>query len=422
MSAIDKILDDVPIPKVIKVKQNFPRPILENVEEELTNKLKAKEVNSLMKKGQRVAIGVGSRGITNLPLMVKIIVREIKKAGAIPFIVPAMGSHGGATAQGQKDMLIGMGIKEDYVEAPIQASMETIQIDMTKNGLPVFIDKYANEADAIVVINRIKPHTGFRGPYESGLMKMLTIGLGKQKGAETCHEIGYGKMAENIPAIAKVILDKTNVIFAVAVLENAYHETCRLEVLKNKEISLEEPKLLKLAKEIIPKIQLEEFEALIIDEIGKNISGTGFDPNAVGRYYTPYASGGPRIAKITALDLTDQSHGNGSGLGLVDFTTRRAFEKFDMEMTYPNSLTTTVPSTVKIPMVLKNDKQCIQAAIKTCNRVDRTKVRMVRIKNTIEMEEIEVSESLIEEVKKSEYLEAISEPYDLEFDSNGNLI
>lgn len=421
MNAIDNLLDGVEIPKMIKVRQAFPRPRVEKVEEELTNKLKVKEVSALIKPGQRVAIGVGSRGITNLPLMVKIIVSEIKRAGGVPFIIPAMGSHGGATAQGQKDMLIRMGIIEDYVEAPIQSTMETVQIGTAENGLPVRIDKYAYEADAIVIINRIKPHPAFRGPYESGLMKMLTIGLGKQKGADICHELGFGKMAENVPAIARVILEKTNMIFAVGVLENAYHEVCRIEVLKNQEIPVEELKLLEEAKELIPKLQLEEFEVLVIDEIGKDICGTGFDTNAVGRYHTPYASGGPKIAKISVLDLTDKTNGNGNGLGIVDFTTQRAFKKFNMEMTYPNALTSTVPLSVKIPMVLKNDKQSIQAAIKTCNIFDKSKVRLVRIKNTNKLGEIEVSESLIEEIRGNECLEIVGEAYELDFGSNGNL-
>jgi hypothetical protein len=421
MSTIDNLLDGIQIPKMVKVKQTFPRPRVENVELELTSKLEAKNVGTLVKPGQRVAIAVGSRGITDLPLMVKTIVSEIKKADGVPFIIPAMGSHGGATAQGQKDMLIRMGIKEEYVGAPIHATMETVEIGESEYGLPVRIDKYASEADAIVVINRIKPHPAFRGPYESGLMKMLTIGVGKQKGADICHELGFGKMAENVPAIARVILEKTNVIFGVAVLENAYHEVARIEVLKNEEIPVMEPVLLNEARGLIPRLQLDEFEVLVIDQIGKDISGTGFDTNAVGRYHTPYASGGPKIAKMTGLDLTDKTAGNANGLGILDFTTRRAFEKFDMEMTYPNALTSTVPLSVKIPMVLKSDKQSIQAAIKTCNILDKEQVRMVRIKNTNSIAEIEVSESLIEEVKKNEYLEVASDSYDLNFDSNGNL-
>ncbi len=421
MSAIDQLLDGIKIPRMVRVRQTFERPVVEDVEAELVNQLERKEASSLIKPGQRVAIGVGSRGITDLPLMVKVLVREIKKAGGEPFIIPAMGSHGGANAKGQKDLLIRMGIKEEYVDAPIHATMETVEIGASHNGLPVHLDKYAYEADAIVVINRIKPHVGFRGPYESGLMKMIAIGLGKQKGAAICHELGFGKMAENIPAMAKVTLEKANLVFAVGVLENSYHEVCRIEVLKNKEIPVAEPALQEEAKRLAPRFHLDEFEVLVIDEIGKNISGTGFDNNAVGRFHTPYASGGPKIAKIACLDLTAETNGNANGLGILDFTTRRAFEKFNMEMTYPNALTSTVPMSVKIPMVLKSDQQAIQAAVKTCNILDKEKVRMIRVKNTLSLGEIEVSESLIEEVEKNMHMEILSEPYELKFDENGNL-
>ncbi len=421
MSTIDQLLDNVKVPRMVRVKQYFERPVVEDIEGQLIKKLYDKDVLSLIKKGQSVAIAVGSRGITNLPFMVKLLVREIKKAGGAPFIVPAMGSHGGATAAGQKDMLIGMGIKEEYVDAPIRATMEVVQVGVSENGLPVYVDKNAYEADAIVIINRIKPHVAFRGKYESGLMKMITIGLGKQKGADTCHNLGFGRMAENIPAIAKVTLEKTNLIFGVGILENAYHETCRLEVLRNNEIEAEEPKLQEEAKRLAPRIYFDSLDVLIIDEIGKDISGTGFDTNMVGRYHTPYASGGPDITRIAVLDITDKSHGNGNGLGILDFTTKRAFDKFSFEQTYPNSLTSTVPMSVKIPMVLKSDRQAIQAAIKTCNIINKENVRLVRIKNTVHIGEIEVSENLLGEVRTNKYLEIASSSYEWEFDNEGNL-
>ncbi len=421
LSTIDNLLDNIKIPRMVKVKQHFERPVVEDVEAQLVKKLYEKNVLSNIKAGQRVAIAAGSRGITNLPLMVKTLVSEIKKAGGDPFIVPAMGSHGGATAEGQKDMLIGMGIREEYVGAPIHATMEVVQVGVSENGLPVYLDKNAYEADAIVIINRIKPHVAFRGNYESGLMKMITIGLGKQKGADTCHNLGFGKMAENIPAIARVTLKKTNLIFAVGILENAYHETCRLEVLRNEEIEVEEPELQEEAKRLSPKIYFDSLDVLIIDEIGKDISGTGFDTNMVGRYHTPYASGGPNITRIAVLDITDKSHGNGNGLGILDLTTKRAFDKFSFEHTYPNALTSTVPTSVKIPMVLKSDRQAIQAAMKTCNIIDRENVRLVRIKNTVQIGEIEVSENLLDEVRANKYLEIASSPYEWKFDDIGNL-
>lgn len=272
-----------------------------------------------------------------------------------------------------------------------------------------------------MVINRIKPHVAFRGSYESGLMKMIAIGLGKQKGADICHDLGFGKMAENIPAIAKVTLANTNFLFAVGIIENAFHETCKIQVLQKNEIAEVEPLLQEEAKQLSPKLYLKSLDVLIIDEIGKDISGTGFDTNVVGRYHTPYITGGPNITRVVVLDITNVSHGNANGLGIVDFTTKRAFDKFDFEQTYPNALTSTVPMSVKIPMVLKNDRQAIQAAIKTSNILNKTHVKMVRIKNTISLGEIEVSENLTAEVHADECMELVGLPYTLEFDQNGNL-
>ncbi|WP_371377153.1 lactate racemase domain-containing protein [Sporomusa aerivorans] len=422
MSTINRLLDPIVVPKVVKVKQTFERPVIHDVLGEFKSRLAAKSVMSQIKPGQKIAVAVGSRGISNLPEMVKILVHEIKKAGAEPFIVPAMGSHGSATAEGQRNMLIGLGYTEEYVGAPIKATMETVQVGVSANGFPVFFDKYAYEADGTVFINRIKPHVAFRGPYESGLMKFITIGLGKQKGADICHDLGFGKMAENIPAMAKVSLAKTNILFAVGLVENAYHETCRIEVLKNSEIVETEPSLQAEAKRLCPKIYFDKFDVLILDEIGKDISGSGYDTNIVGRYHTPFCTGGPDITRIAVLDVTNHSHGNANGVGILDFTTKRLFDKFSFEDTYPNALTSTVPTSVKMPMVLKNDKQVFQACIKTCNRLDKENVTLIRVKNTLSLGEIEISENLIPLARENQFLEIVSEPYDLPFDDKGNLL
>jgi len=422
MSTIDYLLDPQPIPRMVRIGQTFDRPLLEDAGCELRAKMQARDIGSLIHKGMSVAITVGSRGITQLPFLVRQVVDAVRTAGGEPFIIPAMGSHGGATADGQKRMLIGMGITEEVVGAPIRATMETVVVGTSDNGLPVHVDRYACEADGIVVINRVKPHVAFRGPYESGLMKMITIGMGKQSGADICHELGFGQMAINIPAIARVTIEKTNILFAVGILENAYHEVCRVEVLMKDEIEGAEPALQEEAKRLAPRLFFDKLDVAIIDEIGKDISGTGFDTNLVGRYHTPFASGGPQITRIAVLDITDRSHGNGNGLGIVDFTTRRAYEKFDFENTYPNALTSTVPLSVKIPMVLKNDRQAIQAAIKTCNILDKKSVRLIRIKNTVAVKEIEVSENLLPEVLASRYMQVLGEPYDLEFDDEGNIL
>ena len=422
MNSIERIISNEPIPRVVKVNQYFDDSKIDDPIQVLKEKIAANEsYQHKITPGMSIAVAVGSRGVNHIPEIVREVIAALKAKGAEPFIFPAMGSHGGATAEGQKSMLEGLGVTEEYVGAPIRATMETVKIGETDTGLPVVIDKYANEADGIVIINRIKPHVAFRGPYESGLMKMITIGCGKQQGAQYCHNLGFGHMAENIPAIAKVAIAKKNFIFAVGTVENAYHETCVVEVLNKEEIAEKEPALQALAKEKAARLWFDQLDVCIMDELGKNISGTGFDTCVVGRYHTPFISGGPSITKLGILDLTEQSHGNANGIGIVDFTTRRLMNKFDPLQTYPNALTSTVPLSVKIPMVLENDKQLIQAAVRTCNLVDKTQCRFVRFKNTLELHTIECSENLIPEIKANPHLELVSEPYELKFNEDGNL-
>lgn len=421
MAIIYELLGKMVIPKILKVKQRFERPIIADIAGELSNRLNQKKVFAAIKKGQKIAVAVGSRGIVNQPLLVKVLISELRRVGAEPLIVPAMGSHAGATANGQREMLIRMGITEEYVGAPIHSSMEVVQVGTTDNGLPVYIDRNAYQADGIVIINRIKPHVCFKANYESGLMKMMVIGLGKQKGADICHSLGFEKMPGNLVDIGLMALQKVNLFCGVGIIENAYHEISKIQVLTKSEIPREEPKLLEEAKRLAPKLYFNALEALIIDEIGKDISGSGFDTNVVGRYYSPCISGGPEIHRVAILDITDRSHGNGNGLGMADFTTKRAVGKFQPEQTYPNILTTTMTGGVKIPATLENDRQAIQACLKTCNLLDYRDARLARIKNTLSLEEIEVSVNMLPIIEKAPYLEVVGPPYDWEFDSNGNL-
>jgi len=421
MGIVSSLLADIPVPKMCPVRQIFDAKSIEDAAAEYRKNMQAAGVLESIEAGMSVAIAVGSRGIENLPLFVKLTVEDVISRGGKPFLFPAMGSHGGATAEGQRMMLEGMGVTEEYTGAPIRATMEVVEVGTSSVGLPVHLDKYANDADGIIVINRVKPHVSFRGPYESGIMKMLAIGLGKQKGAEICHDAGFGSMAENVPSIGKELLKKTNILWALALLENAHHKTAKIEVLHAEEIEKREPELQAEAKQLAARLYFDQLDVLILDEIGKDIGGTGFDTNLVGRYHTPYASGGPSITRIAALDLTEPSHGNGNGIGVLDFTTRRFFEKMDFEQTYPNSLTSTVPTSVKLPMVLGNDREAIQAAIKTCNIADKRKVRLVRMKNTNAAEHLYVSEALLEEVNAHENLETTGVPEAFRFDDNGNL-
>ncbi|MCR8633566.1 MULTISPECIES: nickel-dependent lactate racemase [Paenibacillus] len=422
MSILRKVLEDIPIPQMVKIRQKFDGTKLEDLAGGLENELQKPGAIDQIKPGQQVAVAVGSRGVANIALFTKVTIDAIKKAGGHPYIVPCMGSHGGATAEGQKDVLHHLGVTEEAMGAPIRSSMEVIKLDELPNGLPVYVDQIASTADAIVVINRVKPHTAFRGPIESGIMKMIAIGLGKQKGAEACHQLGFKYMAENVPAMAKIMIDKLPIVFGVALVENAYDETCRIEVLPAAEIEAREVELLVEAKARLPKILFDQVDVLVIDYIGKNISGDGMDPNITGRYPTPYAHGGPDVSKMVVLDLTPETKGNANGVGTADFTTQRLVDKTDLHATVVNGLTSTVCAPTKIASTLDNDFYAIKAGVKTCNILDYTKCRLVRIQDTLHLGEIEISVNLLEEAKLHADIEILSEPYDLQFDSEGNLV
>lgn len=421
MGILQELLKDIPVPKMAKVKVNFDNNKIDDLGAVLSKKLQQEAIINKIQPGMEIALAVGSRGLDRIVELTAVTVQFLKDLGAKPFIVPSMGSHGGATAEGQRAVLEHLGVTEQSVGAEIRSSMEVVKIGELPNGLPVYVDKYASEADGIVVINRVKPHTAFRGPVESGIMKTISIGLGKQKGAEACHQMGFKYMAENVPAMAKIIMEKTPFLFGVATVENAFDKVAVVEVLTPKEVIEKEPDLQKQAKSLLPKLFFDQLDVLLIDEIGKNISGDGMDPNITGRYPTPYASGGPDVNKMVVLDVTPQSEGNANGVGTADFTTQRLLDKMDREGTYANGLTSTVCAPTKIATTLPNDKMAIQAAVKTCNILDFNNVKLVRIKNTLVLSEIEVSEPLLQYVKQHPNMEQISDLYDFSFDENGNL-
>ncbi|MFY0544093.1 lactate racemase domain-containing protein [Brevibacillus sp. H7] len=419
MGILQDLVKDIPIPRMVRVKQSFPSDRLTNLEEALANQWQ--KVEHLIQPGMEIAIAVGSRGVDRIVDLTRLTVEMVKRRGGVPFIVPSMGSHGGATAEGQVAVLRHLGVTEESVGAEIRSSMEVVQVGSLPNGLPVYMDKYASRADGIIVINRVKPHTAFRGRVESGLLKMISIGLGKQKGAEACHQLGFGHMAENVPAMAKLLMEKMPILFGVATVENAYDKVAKVAVVPAAQIEQEEVELLKEAKRLLPKIMFDRIDVLVIDEIGKNISGDGMDPNITGRYPTPYAHGGPEVNKMVVLDLTDETEGNANGVGTADFTTRRLVDKMDLEKTYANGLTSTVVAPTKIATTMANDREAIQAAIKTCNILNFHEVKLVRIKNTLELGEIEISEALLDEAKANPDVEILTEPFHWEFDRNGNL-
>ncbi|WP_434510725.1 iron-sulfur cluster binding protein [Desulfitobacterium sp. AusDCA] len=404
---------DIELPKFLKIKQNFSMQKVENVKQELLNKVTGKLIGL---EGKRIAIGVGSRGISNIDLITKTLIYALKKAGAIPFIVPAMGSHGGATSEGQLAILSSLNVKPETMEVEFDASMDVEKIGYV-DDIPVYFSSSALRADFIIIIARIKPHTCFRGEVESGICKMLTIGLGKQIGASSLHSLGYNRFAEIIPKAASVVVSKAPILFAVGIIENAYDEIFKLEIVERNEIPLieREAHLLRESRQVMGKIILDEFDVLVIDEIGKEISGDGQDPNVTGLYNTKNISSTNCFQKSVAFDLTEQSHGNACGVGAVDIITRTLFDKIDFVKTYANTFTSRELGAAKIPMVAATKEDALRIAVKTCRGNNTELQKIVWIKNTLKLGEIIVSESLLSEVKKNPQLEILTEAQKIKF-------
>lgn len=423
MGVVSELCKGVKLPRMIKVKQNFKKNCInkEKLPQVVFEQLGREEIKSKIKPGMSVAITCGSRGVANVAIITKAIVDFVKGCGGKPFVFPAMGSHGGATAEGQKQILTDYGVTEEFLGCPVISSMETKKIGNTPEGHPVLIDKNAAEADAIIVCGRIKAHTAFNGSYESGLMKMMTIGMGKQQGAEVCHESGFKNMARLVPLFGNAIRENGNVICGLGLIENAFDETYKVVALTNEEIPEKEPALLLEAKALMGKIHFETADVVVVDRIGKNVSGDGMDPNVTGTFATPYASGGIDTKRVVVLDLTEETHGNANGVGMADVTTQRLVDKMDLEMTYPNAITSTVLNVIKIPLHTKTDKEAIQLGLRTCNETDKDNPRIIRIKDTMHLEYIYISEPMLEEAKLNSNIEIMGEPEEWPFDKIGNL-
>ena len=418
---ISGMLDRVPLPRMARVRQRFDTSCVEDIPAMIAEQFSRREISRTIVPGATIAITVGSRGIANIPIIVREIVSNVKRSGGKPFIVPAMGSHGGATAPGQREVIEGLGVTEAFVGAPIRATMETVPLGYLADGKEVQIDRLAAAADGIIVAGRIKPHTAFRGDFESGLYKMLAIGLGKQRGAEVCHNEGFGRMAHNVRQFGEHILRHAPVLFGIGIVENAYDETALIEAIPTDRIAQREPELLAQARKLMPRILIEEIDILIVDQIGKNFSGDGMDPNITATWITPYATGGPSVQRYVVLDLSEETHGNMLGAGMAHFTTKRLFDKIDFDASYPNALTCTVVLGARVPMVLKNDATAIRAALFTCTGIDKERARVVRIHNTAHIDTLWVSEALEKEVTAHPDMEPISAFQDITFDAEGNL-
>ncbi len=407
----------VKLPKVVKVRQRFARDHISDVERELREKLREFDLGRCIRSDDRVAVTAGSRGIANIVSLTAVVVKELEELGARPFIVPAMGSHGGATAEGQREVLAGYGISERTVGVPILSSMETVELGRTEEGMPVYMDEYAYSADAMMVMNRIKAHTAFRAPIESGLSKMMAVGLGKQRGAELMHAWG---LAESIPSAAEVILEKANIVAGIGLVENAHHETYCIQVVPPERIHQTDRELLKLANEHLPRVPFDSLDVLVIDWMGKDISGGGMDPNVIGMWRRVGGERKPYYRHVVVLKLTPASHGNATGVGGADFIPRRLFEEIDLEKTYANIITAAAPASGKIPIIMGSDREAIEVALEMA--APRGEPRLARIRSTLHLDELYVSEGLLEEVRANLSLEIIGEPESLSFDGEERLL
>jgi hypothetical protein len=409
----------VPIPKLWTVRQRVAAPVLGDVEAAVRAEIRKLLSDPRLTPGASVAVGMGSRGINNLVSAARTVVDELKRHGCDPFIVPAMGSHGGAVAEGQAAVLHDYGITPEAVGAPIRATMEVAQIGALSDGYPVFFDCNAYSADAVLVINRIKPHTDFSGEIESGICKMLAIGLGKQKGASRIHRFGARGLQEIMPQMGRRIVESCKVVGGIALIENPYGQTAEVHALRPDDIGLDrEKELLRRAKEFSPRLAFDDVDVLVVDQMGKNISGSGMDTHVIGRLEMPSIEesewDAPRVRVVCTLDITDESHGNAAGLGLADMVTRRLIEKIDWQATMMNHFTSGEGGTRRgrIPIILESPEMCVRTAIGGCGKGIWEKVRLVRIRNTEFVEKLEISEALLDEARHRGDLEIIEEAHD----------
>jgi hypothetical protein len=390
-----------------RIRQRFAADKLDDVAGALRAELVASGVS--VKRGAHIAIAVGSRGIANLPLIVRETVGWVKAQGGEPFIVPAMGSHGGATADGQRAVLEGYGVTEAATGAPIVSSMDVVELPRGELEVPVYFDKQAAAADGVIVINRIKPHTSFHGPYESGLMKMLAVGLGKHAGTRAIHQLGVTGLRDTMPRVARQILQHGKILLGVGIIENAYDETTLVRAIPAAQIPDKEPDLLARATAAMPSLPMEELDILIVDEIGKNISGTGMDTNIIGRLkiHGQPEPENPRIRIIAALDLSTASHGNAYGVGLADIITRRLFAKIDFSATNANITTTGFLERAKMPPIAETDRDALATALRGCAPLDPSQARIIRIRNTLHLGEIHVSPAVLNAIGKRGNIEVV---------------
>ncbi len=412
------------LPHLAPLRQTVPQPLVADVAAEVHRLWSNSRVAGRVRRGSRVAVGVGSRGISNVAALVRATLDCLRDLGAQPFVVAAMGSHGGATAAGQRQLLAEYGVSEQALGVPVQTDMTAVRIGTNSWNEPVWWDKNALEADAVVTVSRVKPHTDFRGRFESGIAKMLVIGLGKRDGAAQHHRWGVRGLREMLPETARVIVEKTPFIGGLAVLENAREQTARLQLVDRDELFDVEPGLLEEARGLMGRLPFEQLDLLVIGEIGKNYSGAGIDPNVVGRLLieTQPEFESPKITRICALDLSPESHGNGTGCGIADLATERLLAAIDPVPFRMNNLTACFLRRSQLPFAFPTDRACLEVGIQTCWQPHKDNLRMAIIPNTLELEELWVSAALVEEAKKNPHLQVTGACQPLPFDDRENLL
>lgn len=406
--------------KLTKIKNNFVDNSLQDVTKTILSELNG--IKNIIKKGDSIAIAIGSRGIDNLELTVREAVDFVRRQGGEPFIIPAMGSHGGATAEGQAEVLAGYGITEQSIGAPVRSSMEVVELPHGELKHRIFMDKIAYNSDGVILINKIKPHTDFHSTYESGLVKMAVIGLGKEHGAKAIHNRGVHGLTQLMPASAIRIFATQKILAGIALIENAYDKTMKIRAIPGNKIMSKEPELLKIAHANRPDFPVEKIDVLIIDQMGKNISGVGIDTNIIGRtkIYGQEEPSSPGIKSIVVRDLTDESHGNATGIGLADIITRKLYAKIDFDTTYKNISTSSFLERGKIPFIAETDHDAMNLALRNCGQSNPGEERIIRIMDTLHLDELYVSEAILNELSGNPQIEIIDGPVDL-FDENNDI-
>lgn len=421
MSTVNVIIEDVPLPRFVRVRQHLDAPALTNLEERVREQLTDARIQDRVQPGQRIGITAGSRGIADMVATLRVLATWVRERGATPVIIPAMGSHGGATAEGQRELLEHLGITPETVGAEIESSMEVVNLGTTPEGVTANYSRTAHEMDGVILCNRIKAHTDIIGEVESGLIKMTAVGLGKHIGALECHRNGLANAGVRARSIFRHVAQRANILFGVGILENALDRTRDVAVIPVEDIDTVEPQLLAESRNHLPRLLIPELDVLIVDRIGKDISGDGMDPNVIGRSVVGVKNPDVHIGLIVGLDLTHSTAGNAVGIGLLDTMTKRIFDQLDFPSMYTNGVTSNAFAGVRMPPFFDTQRLAIQAALRGTLASDTRALRVARIPDTLHLQEIWLSEALVPEASAHPDLVVLSDPADLVFDEHGDL-